>query len=144
VLGGELELRCRQVARCLVDSALRAGWDAKQGGFHLAGSGFGPVYIEDTVVYVRDKCWWPQAEGLRALLAIARLHTGEAAEYESRFQQLWSYVKRHVIDEKHGGWRHEGLDTNPEAAKRPKATMWKDSSHEIEALVDCLALLDGA
>lgn len=143
-LGGEAEQRARRVARTMVDSALRAGWDSKRGGFHLAGSGFGPTYIEDTVVYVRDKCWWPQAEGMRALLRIARFDPSASNEYHARFEQLWEYVKRYVIDEKHGGWRHEGLDTNPEAGKRPKATMWKDSSHEVEALLDSLVLLDGA
>jgi len=30
----------------------------------------------------------------------------------------------------------------PEARKRPKASAWKDASHEVEALLDCLRLLN--
>jgi len=54
----------------------------------------------------------------------------------------WSYMKKYVIDAAHGGWMRSGLDTNPKARKLPKASEWKDSSHEVEALLDCLLILD--
>jgi mannose/cellobiose epimerase-like protein (N-acyl-D-glucosamine 2-epimerase family) len=73
---------------------------------------------------------------------MARLHSADAVEYATHFLRLWDYVKKYVIDAKHGGWLAVGLDTNPKGRKRPKATMWKDSSHEVEALLDCLLLLD--
>jgi mannose/cellobiose epimerase-like protein (N-acyl-D-glucosamine 2-epimerase family) len=56
-------------------------------------------------------------------------------------EQLWQYIKDYIRDLRYGGWFAAGLDTNPEARKQPKASTWKDCSHEVEALVDCLSLL---
>jgi cellobiose epimerase len=131
-----------QVARSMVDMMLRVAWDAENGGFHLAGSSFGRTFVEDTVVFVQNKCWWPQADGMKVLLTMARLYPADAAEYLAHFVLLWEYVKKYMIDAKHGGWLPAGRDTNREASKRPKATMWKDSSHEVEALLDSLLMLD--
>jgi len=131
-----------RVARSMVDAMLRVAWDSERGGFHLAGSSFGPAYLEDVVVFVRGKCWWPQAEGMRALLALARLHPADQARYAAYFVRLWDYLKMCVIDARHGGWLAAGLDTNPAATRQPKATMWKDASHETAALLDSLRLLE--
>jgi mannose/cellobiose epimerase-like protein (N-acyl-D-glucosamine 2-epimerase family) len=127
-----------RVAKSMLDTMLRVAWDAEKGGFFLAGSSFGPAYVEDAVFFVRTKCWWAQAEGMRLLVAIARLHPGDAVTYEAPFARLWEYVKRYVIDAKRGGWLAAGLDTNPAARKQPKATRWKDCSHEVEGLLECL------
>ena len=141
-LFGTLDSMTERIAKSMVDTMLRIAWDRDQGGFHLAGSSFGPLRLEDTVVFVRDKVWWAQADGLRALLAMARLHPDDRIDYASHFVRLWQYVKKYVIDAKRGGWLSAGLDTNPEARKRPKATVWKDASHEIEALLDSLRMLN--
>ncbi|HXR20616.1 MAG TPA: AGE family epimerase/isomerase [Steroidobacteraceae bacterium] len=141
-LFGTLDSMTERIAKSMIDTMLRIAWDRDQGGFHLAGSSFGPLYLEDTVVFVRDKVWWAQADGLRALSAMARLHPDDRIEYASQFVRLWQYVKKYVIDAKRGGWLAAGLDTNPQARRGPKATVWKDSSHEIEALLDSLRLLN--
>jgi cellobiose epimerase len=132
-----------RVAKSMIDMMLRFAWDHNKGGFHLAGSGFGTTYIEYNAVFVSNKCWWVQAEGMKALLWMARLHRyNGTAGYLAHFLRLWDYQKKFLIDAKYGGWLAAGLDTNPDAAKRPKATRWKDCSHEMEALLDCLLLLD--
>jgi mannobiose 2-epimerase len=141
-LFGTLDSMTERIAKSMVDTMLRIAWDRDKGGFHLAGSSFGPLYLEDTVVFVRDKVWWAQADGLRALSAMARLHPDDRIEYASEFVRLWQYVEKYVIDAKRGGWLAAGLDTNPKARRGPKATVWKDSSHEIEALLDSLRLLN--
>jgi mannobiose 2-epimerase len=141
-LAGAVDPVTERVARSMVDTMLRIAWDPDKGGFHLAGSSFGPTYIEDTVVFVRNKCWWAQADGMTVLLTMARFHPADATEYAAHFVRLWEYVKKYVIDAKHGGWLPAGLDTNPEASKRPKATIWKDASHETAALLDSLRMLD--
>jgi mannobiose 2-epimerase len=141
-LTGAVDPVTGRVAKSMADTMLRVAWDRDIGGFHLAGSSFGPARVEDTVVFVRDKCWWIQADGMKLLLAMARLHPGDASEYAARFLRLWEYVKKYVIDRKRDGWRAAGLDTNPKADKQPKATVWKDASHETEALVDSLRMLD--
>jgi mannobiose 2-epimerase len=125
----------------MVDTMLLFAWDAGKGGFHLAGSMFGPRNLEGAILFARNKSWWPQAEGMKALLAMARLYPDDADAYLDRFLHQWAYVKRYLIDAKHGGWFSAGLDTNPQAAKEPKATMWKDASHETRTLLVCLRML---
>jgi mannobiose 2-epimerase len=141
-LYGTLDATTAATAKSMVDTMLRVAWDRDQGGFHLAGSALGAVRLEEAVVFVRDKVWWAQADGLRALLAMAGLHPGDAIGYALHFERLWRYVNDNLIDAKRGGWFSAGLDTNPEARKRPKATAWKDASHEIEALLECLRMLN--
>ena len=127
-----------RVAKSMLDATLEAAWDRKQGGFNLAGSAFGPIAMEDSVIYVENKRWWPQADGLTALAVMGRLFPGDAERYSAYFGQLWGYVKGFLIDARHGGWYTTGLDTDRRARKGAKATMWKDASHEIEALLECL------
>ena len=132
-----------RVAKSMIDMMLRFAWDPDKGGFHLAGSSFGRTYTENTIVFVKDKCWWVQTEGMKALLRMARRHAHNgAAGYDAHFLRLWDYLKSYLIDAKYGGWLDAGVDTNPNAARRPKATRWKDCSHEVETLVDCLRLVD--
>jgi len=85
--------------------------------------------MDDIVIYVRDKTWWVQADAMSLLLAMARLRPADE-KYLRHFVRLWEYVKKYLIDAKHGGWFSAGLDTNPEARKRAKATLWKDCKHE--------------
>jgi mannobiose 2-epimerase len=141
-LSGSVDPPTKRVAKAMLDAMLRAAWDSETGGFHLAGSSFGPVTIEDELIFARTKCWWAQAEGLRLLLAIAHLHPADAAEYERYAGRLWDYIKRYVLDTRDGGWFIAGLDTNPHARRQPKATPWRDCSHETEGLLDSLNAFD--
>jgi len=141
-LHGAVDPLTTQVVRSMVDMMLRVAWDPAKGGFHFAGPSFGPLHVEKTILFVRDKSWWPQTEGMKVLLTMARLKASEAGNYVSRFAQLWQYIKKYVIDAKYGGWLAVGLDTNPAVGKWPKASMWKDCSHETEALLYCLAMLE--
>jgi len=137
----EIDKVTQRIAKSMIDMMLKFAWDPDKGGFYLAGSSFGPTKIENTTVFVKDKCWWVQAEGMKALLTMAFLYPDETARYTAYFLRLWDYVKKYVIDAKRGGWLAAGLDTNPNASKQPKASMWKDCSHEIDALLGCLLLL---
>ena len=130
-----------RVSKSMIDTMLRFAWDRESGAFHLAGSSFGPDSIEGVGLLVRNKLWWVQADALKALLLTARLNPAERDVYVSHAVRLWKYVKDHVIDAKYGGWRRAGLDTNPEAKQQPKATSWKDASHETIALVDSIEIL---
>jgi mannobiose 2-epimerase len=141
VLAGAVDPLTKRVATSMVDTMLRIAWD-RAGGFYCAGSSFGPANVEDFQIFARQKIWWIQADGMKALLTMARLQPAGAAEYLFRFVRLWDYVKRCLVDAKYGGWFGAGLDTNPNPRKQPKANPWKDSSHEVEALLDCLLMLD--
>jgi len=141
ISGGTIDSTTARVVKSMADTMLRIAWDPDQGGFHLAGSSFGPTSVENRIIFVRDKFWWPQTEGLKLLLWMAQLHPTDVADYFAQFARLWEYIKRYLIDPRHGGWFAAGLDTNPEARKRPKATIWKDCSHEVESLIDCLLII---
>lgn len=140
-LDGMVDSLTSRVTKSMIDMMVRVAWDKERGGFHLAGSAFGPINLENTKIFVHTKAWWPQAEGMRIFLEMASLHPSEQAHYVALAEQLWRYIKDYLRDVRYGGWFAAGLDTNPEARKQPKASVWKDCSHEVEALVDCLSLL---
>jgi mannobiose 2-epimerase len=121
---GDSELR-----RCggrLLEYAL-SYWDDRAGGFIAPAAN----------LQGRPKEWWPQAEALGALLRAFRA-TGQARFLEL-FERQWQYIRSQLIDSDHGGWFHFGMDY----AGRPtnKGQIWKDCSHEVRALRDCLEML---
>ncbi len=138
------DAKMASMIKATVDTQLTYGWDPKNGGFYYGGSTFGLTLIEDIEVLIRDKFWWPQAEGLRALLRLALLHPDDPADYRARFEQLWAYIQRYILDHRHGGWLGVGRDCRPRRYARPKATPWKEPSHEVHSLLDCLLLLRAA
>jgi mannobiose 2-epimerase len=140
-LFADVDQATERVATSIIDTMLRVAWDSDKGGFFLAGTSFGRMNIENTAIFITDKYWWVQAEGMKALLGMARLHSHNGG-YKAHFLHLWDYLKKHQIDARYGGWLAAGIDTNPNEARGAKATMWKDSSHEVDALVDCLLVLD--
>lgn len=141
-LGGAVDPGTARVVKSMVDTMVRIAWDPERGGFHSAGTTFGPADVEGRPVYVRIKAWWPQAEGLKALLAMAQLHPADPAGYRTYFVRLWDYIRTYLNDATHGGWFQAGLDETPEARKAPKAFPWKDCSHETDALLACLQARD--
>jgi mannobiose 2-epimerase len=142
-LAGAPDPKTRQILGSLVDTMLRFAWDDERGGFHFGGPSFGRAYVEDMVLFIPNKYWWAQAAGLKALLSMAQLFPN-GSPYAEYFVRQWSYVKKYIVDPRHGGWMRAGLDTNPRARKLPKGSPWKDASHEVEALLDCLRALDSA
>ena len=141
-LFGTVDPATERVVRSMIDTMLRVAWDSDTGGFQQAGSSFGRRYEDGSSIFVKTKRWWFQADGMKALLTMARLHPDAPVDYAAHFVSLWKYVKKYIIDTQHGGWLATGLDSNPSSEKLPKATVWKDCSHEIEALLDCSVLLD--
>jgi mannose/cellobiose epimerase-like protein (N-acyl-D-glucosamine 2-epimerase family) len=141
-LSGAVDSTTAGVVKSMVDTMLNVAWDPERGGFHAAGGSFAPRDIEGAKVFVRKKGWWCQAEGLRALLAMARLYPEDPADYQAHVVRLWDYIIKYLIDPRHGGWFQAGIDENPEARKLPKGFTWKDCSHETEALLEYLQVLD--
>src|SRR5262249_26527334 len=70
-LSGAADPRTADVAASMVDTMLRIAWDSDKGGFHFAGSSFGPTKIEGTSILVRSKASWVQADGMKAMLTMA-------------------------------------------------------------------------
>jgi len=137
----ESDTKTRDVVKSVVDTVLQYGWDASRGGFFYGGSTFGPTHLEDIIVFIDTKFWWPQAEGMRALLRLALLYPDDERNYMQRFHQLWSYIKEYIIDARRGGWLWVGKDSRPRRWRSAKATPWKEPSHEVHSLLECLRLL---
>ena len=131
--GGDPEAGAVAGARMIVDHMLNVAWDPANEGFHYAGWAFGRTAILDCPVFVADKSWWPQAEGLKALLMLAVAFPD--GEYDRWTRRLWSYIDERVIDHRHGGWRRKASDSPGYDKKDAKASLWKDACHEGFALL---------
>jgi len=132
------DVKTLTIAKRMVDHALANGWDKEHGGFYEAGyyyAGSDSITIID-----KKKTWWVQAEGLNALLLMARLFPDETKYYQA-FRKQWEYIKKYLIDYKHGGWYQEGLDESPEAKHAPKASVWKINYHTSRTLMNCIKML---
>jgi mannobiose 2-epimerase len=138
VLGLDSRTKTLAIAKRLVDHALANGWDRDNGGFFERGYYFAnsdSISIISTV-----KTWWVQAEGLNALLLMAKLFPQEKKYFEA-FKKQWAYINKYLIDHEHGGWYEEGLDQSPEQVKAPKARDWKVNYHNARALMNCIKML---
>jgi mannobiose 2-epimerase len=140
-LSQSTDARTSAVIKSIADLVLAYGWDTTNGGFYFGGSTFGPTYVGDYEVFIRHKAWWAQAEGLKALVAMALEYPGDDRRYDAKVLTLWRYIQRHLIDTGHGGWLASGTDVTPTASRGPKASMWRDASHEGMALLECVAAL---
>lgn len=138
VLGIQSDTATFRIAKKMVDHALANGWDNDKGGFYEAGYYFTD---SDTITIINNaKTWWVQAEGLHALLLMARLFPDEG-KYIHAFRKQWYYIQTHLIDHQDGGWYTEGLDNSPERHNAPKASVWKINYHNARALMNCIRML---
>ncbi len=137
-LGLEHDAKTMTVAKRMVDHALANGWDVENGGFYDAGY----YFPDSTHISIIDekKTWWVQAEGLNALLLMAKLYPAESKYYDA-FEKQWDYIKKYLIDYEHGGWYREGLDKSPHVKTEAKASVWKINYHNARALMNCIKML---
>lgn len=83
------------VAERLLKYGLKVGYDDIEGGV------LNRVYPDGSID--RDKYWWQQAEGLRALMVAAS--NSNRRDLWRRYEQTQELVKSQFIDEVHGGWK---------------------------------------
>lgn len=83
------------VAERLLKYGLKIGYDDIEGGV------FNRVYPDGSID--RDKYWWQQAEGLRALMVAASKNNRR--ELWRRYEQTQELVKEQFVDGTHGGWK---------------------------------------
>lgn len=140
MLGIENDTLTLKKARKMVDHALAHGWDSRLGGFF--DGGYYHRGSESCTIQNAAKVWWSQAEGLNSLLLMARLFP-EDERYFQHFERQWKYINQYMIDHEHGGWYHEGIDSNPMAATHAKANIWKTSYHNARALMNVIEMLRG-
>lgn len=122
----------------MVDHALDHGWDTAHGGFFDQGK----YQSHQLKITNRHKAWWAQAEGLNALLLMHKLFPNDERNYYGKFEQMWIYIDQYLIDHENGDWYVNGLDSDPNAAKAPKAQAWKGNYHTARALIMCQKMLE--
>ncbi len=89
----------------LFRSSVTLGWDKEHGGF---------FYTLDwqNKPALKQKLWWPAAEGLGAA-AFLCAHDSDPF-YEEWYRRIWGFCNTHFIDHNQGGWHHElGADLKP-------------------------------
>lgn len=135
---GEVLPKIAVVVREILDHMLWVAWDQKHGGFHEGGGPFGPTRLADCPVFVPEKCWWGQDEGLRTLMYAVEIFPREG--YEPWALEHRNYIDRYLIDHRHGGWKKRGRDSVRYRYRAPKSELWKDPSHETFALLTAIEI----
>jgi mannose/cellobiose epimerase-like protein (N-acyl-D-glucosamine 2-epimerase family) len=117
-----------QAAIRMVEFCLRHGWDPVHGGF------FHYVFRTGGLASPK-KIWWPECEGLHALLALHRL-TGEA-RYWDYFSALTHFVSQSFMDREHPEWF---TSCHPDGTPLDdhKGGTYKSAYHTVQA---CTAVL---
>lgn len=139
-LGQHQDAKAWRMAKALVDHALQFGWDEQRGGFYDEGATFRKVWIS-------DKVWWVQAEGLNALLVIddylkRENRAAEAPRYGRAFLKQWEFIEKFQIDHKHGGWITQVSEEGVAKPGQSKSDQWKEPYHQGRALLNVIERLE--
>ncbi len=127
-------------AKMMVDHTIANGFDPERSGIYDGGYYYKGK--KDITITDKHKNWWSQSEGLNALLLFSRLYPKQS-QYQQEFLKLWNYTKQYIIDQEHGGWYPNGIDTDPEAKKAMKGHIWKSAYHNGRALMNISHMLEG-
>lgn len=125
-----------RVARSLVDHALDWGWDETHGGFYDKGDSFAASPLDTT------KVWWTQAEGLNALAVMNHRFGRETDRYARALEKQWSFIQKHMLDPKHGGWFAETTREGELIGDGAKANQWKANYHASRALMNVSRIMN--
>ena len=134
-LGKPDDAKAWQVARLLVDHSLDWGFDDELGGFYDKGESFGAAAFD------RKKIWWSEAEGLNALLLMHQKYGRHNDRYWKSFLKQWSFVEKHLVDPRHGGWYSETARDGKLAGGDGKANPWKANYHTSRAMMNVARIL---
>lgn len=116
----------QETAVALVDLTLKEGLDSDGSVFN--------EFSHD--VLDKDKHWWPQAEAMVGLMDAYQIN--ENPLYLSHIQQLWTFIKIHIVDHTNGEWFWR-VDTNgtPKTTE-DKVGFWKCPYHNSRALMELI------
>jgi cellobiose epimerase len=126
--------RTWNVARKLVDHALKYGWDTENGGFF----DYGPVNGQASG---REKVWWTEAEGLNVLLLMHHRCGKQTTKYWQAFLNQWDFIQKHQVDHKNGGWLSSVHEDGTPFPGRVKSDQWTECYHQGRALMNVSATL---
>ena len=122
-LGGRRLAWLPNAATSLFRRATATGWDKAHGG------GFLYTLDWDGKPHLRNRLWWPAAEGVGAAAFLNQIDG--ATEYEEWYRRIWDFIAVALIDREHGGWRTEPID--PTGAVAPLFSGKPDLYHALQA-----------
>ncbi len=94
-LGGRRLGWLPDAARALFARAVADGWNREEGGFHY-------TLDWEARPRLRNRLWWPCAEGIGAAYFLNSIDG--APEYEDWYRRIWDFVANRLIDRENGGW----------------------------------------
>ena len=108
-LGGRRHAWLQAAATAIFDRATSEGWDTKEGGF---------FYTLDwaSAPRMRNRLWWPAAEGIGAAAFLNAVDG--APRFEEWYRRIWNFVADRLIDREKGGWRTEPADATIGVVRR--------------------------
>lgn len=136
-LGLENDFKTLFTSKKMLDHAIKYGWDKSESGFFDEGYYFEG---EEKCSIIKDtKTWWPQAEGLNALLLFSKIFPDENI-YQELFLKLWKYVNKYVIDRENKGWFWGSFEKEPYMVNEQKGNIWKAAYHDGRSLINCMLM----
>ena len=124
-----------QVARLLVDHALKWGWDSEHGGF------YDRARAVEARAFDQRKVWWTEAEALNTLLLMHWKFGDRTDGYWVAFMKVWDFIENHLLDPEHGGWYMETTRSGKIIGGDGKAHYWKANYHQSRTLMNVAKLL---
>jgi mannose/cellobiose epimerase-like protein (N-acyl-D-glucosamine 2-epimerase family) len=88
-------------AKAIFARATADGWNKAGGGFHY-------TLDWDDKPRMRNRLWWPCAEGIGGAHFLNAIDG--APEYEGWYRRIWDFAATALIDRRNGGWRTEAAD----------------------------------
>ncbi len=119
-LGGRRVGWLPEAARALFARATADGWDAGDGGFFYTLDWAGKPLL-------RNRLWWPAAEGIGATHFLNALDRDPS--YEDWYRRIWDFVANRLIDRDNGGWFPQA----PDPALTPLFQGKPDLYHALQA-----------
>ena len=112
-LGGRRLAWLPDAAKALFGRAAAEGWNAESGGFHYTLDWTGKPHL-------RNRLWWPCAEGIGAAAFLNAIDG--APQYEAWYRRIWDFVAGNFIDIKNGGWWPEAIDLSSATRRCSRAS----------------------
>ena len=121
-IGGRRLAWLPEAAKAIFARATAEGWNAELGGFHY-------TLDWDSKPRLRNRLWWPCAEGIGAATFLNAIDG--APLYEEWYRRIWDFVANRLIDREYGGWRPEAVD--PTGSTSPLFQGKPDLYHALQA-----------
>ena len=84
---------------------------------------------------IKEKHWWPQAEGMIGFFNAWQI-TGDE-KYLQQSNSAWHFIQQHILDKKNGEW-YWGIQKDDSVMNEDKVGIWKCPYHNSRACIELL------